>query len=99
MARNYLHVFEEMNSLQYRVNKPKDMILLASLLVGFFLIPLSEAFVNHSSRWNEIRSITGQKISRQSPLYMKIPGQVSKKVIVTGAAGRTGSLVFFPPQQ
>jgi len=94
MARNYLHVFEEMNSLQYRVNKPKDMILLASLLVGFFLIPLSGAFVNHSSRWNEIRSITGQKISRQSPLYMKIPGQVSKKVIVTGAAGRTGSLVF-----
>ncbi|KAL9189043.1 hypothetical protein ACHAXT_011533 [Thalassiosira profunda] len=29
-----------------------------------------------------------------SQLHMNLPGQVSKKVIVTGAAGRTGSLVF-----
>ncbi|KAL7465433.1 hypothetical protein ACHAXS_005757 [Conticribra weissflogii] len=87
-------MFSKMNSVQYRVIKPRDMILLASILFGAILVPLSEAFVNYSSRLNTRRPAAGQTNPRQSSLFMKIPAQVSKKVIVTGAAGRTGSLVF-----
>lgn len=41
--------------------------------------------------WSKCRSSTRSACQLQMNL---LPGQVSKKVIVTGAAGRTGSLVF-----
>lgn len=61
----------------------------ASLAAVFYLPSLAEGFA-------EFRNGSGSLRRRGSPsqLQMNFPGQVSKKVIVTGAAGRTGSLVF-----
>mmetsp|Transcript_1105 Transcript_1105/g.2301 ORF Transcript_1105/g.2301 Transcript_1105/m.2301 type:complete len:368 (-) Transcript_1105:306-1409(-) len=61
----------------------------ASLTIVFYLPSLAEGFAEFRNGSGNLR-----RRGSLSQLQMNFPGQVSKKVIVTGAAGRTGSLVF-----
>lgn len=73
--------------------------LVAGVSIAIIFLTLStEGFAGCRSNFIGVNSLgnarrRGGATSRCS-LQMNFPGQLSKKVIVTGAAGRTGSLVF-----
>lgn len=69
------------------------MLALASLAAVFFCVPSAAGLTAGTHDAIGLRVRRGGRPSR-SRLRMNLPGQASKKVIVTGAAGRTGSLVF-----
>mmetsp|Transcript_24741 Transcript_24741/g.52479 ORF Transcript_24741/g.52479 Transcript_24741/m.52479 type:complete len:376 (+) Transcript_24741:91-1218(+) len=72
----------------------KRRILLASTWLAA-VFSSTNGFATRSNFVGVSRSIVGNVRQRsRCQLHMNLPGQVSKKVIVTGAAGRTGSLVF-----
>jgi len=74
------------------------LLALTSLAIVVFLSPSAEGFAVSRKSFIGVNSLGNVRQRRGSSsrcqLQMNLPGQASKKVIVTGAAGRTGSLVF-----
>ena len=66
------------------VKPPCRLFVLTSLLVCLYLSQLTEGFVHHAPRFSK-RCFAPKERAPRSSLHMNLPGQVSKKVIVTGA--------------
>ena len=77
--------------------RPRLLLSRASLALLLVSSPSIKGFANNNYDRLVVNNVGVGAPSRQSKslLHMNLlPGQISKKVIVTGAAGRTGSLVF-----
>lgn len=80
-------------SLRIHWTRKISSLIWASLVVGLLLSSSAEGFAARKNK-NFAGVHAGRGSSSRCRLQMNLPGQLSKKVIVTGAAGRTGSLVF-----
>mmetsp|Transcript_4070 Transcript_4070/g.8959 ORF Transcript_4070/g.8959 Transcript_4070/m.8959 type:complete len:389 (-) Transcript_4070:420-1586(-) len=87
------------SSYHHGARKVFRMLTWISLAAVVLVSPPAEGFTspihNVFGACHNLYNLRQRRVSSsRCRLQMNLPGQVSKKVIVTGAAGRTGSLVF-----